>query len=741
MSKLAIAKNIGVLFFFFFYEGSVITSAVPLTAVEKFKVCVVDGRGSFKKASKYCPLLDQNANSKVECVIGLDRLDCLRKISKGHADWSIFTPEDLVTAQNSGVEMLITNEMRFTDDNFEYEVVAVINNDAGISSKHDLKDKKLCHPGYGYETDWTTILANYLESNVVPQKCIPSLTVMENKIKTSSDFFYAACKAGPWVNDPITDRQLKKKYNNLCALCGDRTECSINDKYWGRRGPLFCLTDGFGDVAWARLDDVRVHFNFTNNEIDKYSYLCLDGTVLPLNTSLPCTWVVKPWPVVATRRTMAQEIQQLVSSLTHETASSWHSTLLDLIESYHIKIVDVSPIEAVESYLDRAPGYLSANSFSGCHPPRLIRVCTTSNIENAKCGWLREAAAVYGIEPGIDCLKADNKTHCMSAVQNDRVDVVIISPDEAHQAKKIYDLKPLFYETVSSKKDKYLTVAITRISNRFVQFSDLKRTKSCFPTYDGIAFNTVAYKLRNYTSWSECKTDLELLSDFFQNSCIPSPTLDQSKRNGGCKKEFLDGGDFGALRCLISGYGDVAFVSKNSFENFFSDVKESKNNKVQKSDFQVLCDESEYGKSQMSYYYEQHEDWCHMSWATVGQAMVRNNSSDIWIKDTLDAFLQMDNLFGKNYRSFTNTMTMFGLFDGISDVLFHDTTSSLQQGPVSKNTDTMPRSYSDLLIKKYINSNNLRCQYSSSNALNIGYCHMLLLIFVLGFKVTSFFYV
>lgn len=47
-------------------------------------------------------------------------------------------------------------------DKFEYEVVAVVSNDAGIKSKYDLKDKLLCHPGYGYETDWTSILANVI---------------------------------------------------------------------------------------------------------------------------------------------------------------------------------------------------------------------------------------------------------------------------------------------------------------------------------------------------------------------------------------------------------------------------------------------------------------------------------------------------------------------------------------------------------------------------------------------------
>lgn len=45
------------------------------------------------------------------------RLDCIRKISKGKADFSVFTAEDLVTASNSKIEILITNEMRLSKGN------------------------------------------------------------------------------------------------------------------------------------------------------------------------------------------------------------------------------------------------------------------------------------------------------------------------------------------------------------------------------------------------------------------------------------------------------------------------------------------------------------------------------------------------------------------------------------------------------------------------------------------------
>lgn len=74
---------------------------------------MVESRGTYRKTTKHCPILEKNSN--FECVIGLDRLDCLRRIHKGSAHFGVFSSEDLVAARWAGVEILITNEMRFND--------------------------------------------------------------------------------------------------------------------------------------------------------------------------------------------------------------------------------------------------------------------------------------------------------------------------------------------------------------------------------------------------------------------------------------------------------------------------------------------------------------------------------------------------------------------------------------------------------------------------------------------------
>ncbi|XP_023309775.1 transferrin [Anoplophora glabripennis] len=674
-------------------------SCLSLVYCEKYKFCMVDGKGGYMKSGRYCPNLDI-AESKVECVVALDRLDCLRRLSKGTADFSVFTAEDLVTAQNSKIEVLVTNELRYNaKDNYEYEVVAVVNNNAGIKSKHDLKGKRFCHPGYGYETDWTRILANYFEASVVTPSCDTDLTITENRIKATAEFFEASCKAGPWVNNPSLNIQLKQKYAHLCELCGNPSKCSINDEYWGRRGSLLCLTDGAGDISWARLDDVKTHFGLQSGLVpDQYSLLCPDDSLMPLTAAEPCIWVVKPWPVVASRRSVAQEIQEIVSSLS-PNVTGWRQSVLKLLETSYTVVKKVDSVEPIESYLHRATGFLSANSFSGCHPPRTINICTTSIIENAKCAWMRESAAVYGLEPDLECIKADNTTHCMVALNQKAADIVMVPSDLVHRAEKEYNLTTLFYETVNVD-EKYITVAVTKPESNIKTFADLRGKKACFPVYDGVAWNTVKKVLFDKQLIKNCPLEKEI-TNFFGPSCTPGlPDNLSGSMKKTCQEDTFNG-EFGALQCLSSGAGDVAFVSRNSIKKFVSSENEnSANSKLKIEDFKILC--------------ESKTKPCHLSWAPLGQGMIRNNSTDLWKKDTLDVFLRLDNLFGKSYQSLTTPFTMFGKYDGKSDLLFHDATIRLRSVATSKDFDTMVYPYKDFLNvdTMCINSNASRISFN-----------------------------
>lgn len=95
-------------------------------------------------------------------------------------------------------------------DPFQYEIVAVVANDANINSVNDLRGSRLCHPGYGLSRHWTDIMANYLESTMIARECEDDLSPLESKIKASSRFFGPSCKPGPWTIDPLQDDVLSK---------------------------------------------------------------------------------------------------------------------------------------------------------------------------------------------------------------------------------------------------------------------------------------------------------------------------------------------------------------------------------------------------------------------------------------------------------------------------------------------------------------------------------------------------
>lgn len=152
----------------------------------------------------------------------------------------------------------------FSAQPFEYELVAVVSNDAGINSVNDLRGSKFCHPGHGLESQWSEILGNvsdismscdsfvlfvelqiqatitislcfififwhllivfaivcwlnlsmakqYFESTLVARGCEDELSVTESRIKASANFFGPSCKPGPWVADAHEDALLSKR--------------------------------------------------------------------------------------------------------------------------------------------------------------------------------------------------------------------------------------------------------------------------------------------------------------------------------------------------------------------------------------------------------------------------------------------------------------------------------------------------------------------------------------------------
>lgn len=198
----------------------------------------------------------------------------------------------------------------------------------------------------------------------------------------------------------------------------------------------------------------------SDSDPSSYSFLCLDGHLQPLNVTNPCSWVSKPWSVIAARRHQAERVQALMDDIIHKEIH-WKNTFLLLLENYYVKLTNVDIMVPIDDYIDESPGYQSAYSFPQCNPPRSIVYCTTSVIEFNKCSWVQEAAAVQGIEPGIQCIRRESTSKCMDDALHGAIDVVRVRSDNMIEAMKNYELEPILHEFAKEFEDKNVIMAVT----------------------------------------------------------------------------------------------------------------------------------------------------------------------------------------------------------------------------------------------------------------------------------------
>lgn len=252
-----------------------------------------------------------------------------------------------------------------------------------------------------------------------------------------------------------------------------------------------------------RLDDVKSFFGFTGlkpeSDPDNFSFLCPDSHLQPMNTKNPCTWISKPWSVLAAKRSHAQKVQDLFREI--DASTEWQQALLQLLESYHVNITSLDFPITIDDYLDKSSGYQSAHSFPACYPPRQIVYCTTTLIEFSKCSWLQEVSTVFGIEPNLQCIRGENLFRCLDDVAKNVADVVLVDQDARLRSEKDFNLTSLLYEFSSEFDQNYVTIAVVKAGSSISKFSGefimgVERRRCHF----GVAIQTESLTFFNLTT-------------------------------------------------------------------------------------------------------------------------------------------------------------------------------------------------------------------------------------------------
>lgn len=375
----------------------------------------------------------------------------------------------------------------------------------------------------------------------------------------------------------------------------------------------------------------------------------------------------------------------MLENINHDEENSWQNALLSLMETYHVNITSLDRSIPIDDYLDQAIGFQSAYSFPGCSPPRSIVLCTTSNVEHTKCSWLQEAASVYGIEPSLQCVKREKIETCMTDVQHNEADVVMADHDQLIPAEFDTELMPIMAEYASQIDAKYITVAVVKAGSGINSLADLRGKRACFPSFESAAYMSAWETVRNLsTSGSKGHCESNSLGHFFAASSC------SSRKDNRCEEKYR--GDVGALRCLVDGRGDVAFTELAVFQNF-TKGKINEPWVLQVKSISLWCPFGHRPK---------HEDEpCYLHWMAKSSVMVSRSIEPVRKLEIYNSLREMDKLFGKQYKTNTIPLTMFGPFDQQLNVMFRDTTDGLRS-EVEMERDRLPRLLTSTKLQGYL---------------------------------------
>nr|AAM46784.3 transferrin [Glossina morsitans morsitans] len=448
------------------------------------------------------------AGINMQCVAGRDRIDCLDMINERKADVLASEPEDMYVAYHTKNEdFRVISEIRTKDDkdaDFRYEGIILVKKNSNIHSLKDLRGAKSCHTGYGRNVGYKIPITKLKNSNILKVSMDPEITATERELKALSEFFTQSCLVGTYSPHHETDRLLKKKYSNLCALCENPEQCNYPDKFSGYDGAIRCLDKGKGDVAFTKVQFIKKYFGMipgttAEGDASEFEYLCEDGTRRPI-TGPACSWAQRPWTGYVSNydavkgqeklHKLQQRLEKFFDNGLHaQNKESAAHLLIKEDGVYHNKPEAVDP----KVYLERA-GYKDVIERDGS-AIRKMKMCVQTETEYNKCETLRRAAYSRDIRPELECVQEKD---CVIAVKEGKADLAAIHANNYKVARND-KLKPVVYESYG-ENDVYVAVVEPTLTHQNLQTMPIH-----YDGQDERAHQAAAYlnKLRNINT---CQT-------------------------------------------------------------------------------------------------------------------------------------------------------------------------------------------------------------------------------------------
>ncbi|KAI8029627.1 Lactotransferrin [Camellia lanceoleosa] len=173
------------------------------------------------------------------------------------------------------------------------------------------------------------------------------------------------------------------------------------------------------------------------------------------------------------------------------------------------------------------------------------------------------------------CVKQDTAQECMDSIKKGQADIVNLDAGLAYIAFLNYSMKAIANEIYCNHAQTYDAVAVVNRKackvNRAINVMGFKGQRSCHGGYSTAAgWN---YPMSHIKKLFDSKTmsDREMALSFFSEVCAPSEFEGMGvcsgcgKANGSCNgNSLLFFGYSGAFRCLVGGFGDIAFVRSDT---------------------------------------------------------------------------------------------------------------------------------------------------------------------------------
>lgn len=700
-----------------------------------YKICATE-----KVASTHTCQLLQKGNSQVECVRVVDSVDCALKLVSGEVDFGVFNAEEaLVASRFINEDVAVVGQVKHRSklgEPFAFESVAVVKKNF-TGDFEELRGKKYCHPGFNTNQYWTDRVLKEFEKRVVPHACTSWVPQVRVEMFALAEFFGDSCRPGPWTPEQTFDEKLKKDYASMCRLCDNPhpTVCSYNSQDYGtQKEALDCLTQKDADVTYIALNYVREYFGLDtlskSEEVPKasafysdYKFLCPNKTVQPLDTPQPCAWIRQPWNAVVARKAnnIATTLRELLPQWLPEIqfrkeGISWQSILYRIIQRQDRdqSFVPASqPLNSLEEYIGKGRDIPNDNISDPCRRP--ISWCTVDSVEQHKCLWLQYAVITHGISPPLKCVQASSKADCLRMIRDDQVDIVGIDSDLGYVARlPMYNTSALLYQD-STSAGNYRTMAVVKDGQHFIRdFKSLKSRKACFSQYQSLAWVSFLNVTKSFKLLPKKCSYAKAAATFLAAACLPGlkksnettpESLCYACKAGECLGEGTATsyiGDYGALLCLSSGAGDVAFIN---YKNLLTPDGNLALDKDYANTFRVLCRN---GSLSQSTGFEV-DDACLLSTGVGGEIVAKKSR---WNRDAAQLLLKIDDWFGAFASNFEGVIHVYEKFQNMGDLLFQGTTVSLVMAD-DVNYDSV-NSYKELLNLEACNTGPRNCAYLTS---------------------------